>query len=181
MVANGCLMSLLEPGHVLYYAYGSNLHPERLGARIPSSRLLGVAELNGYQLLFHKRGADQSAKCNALYSGNPEHRLLGALFGMAAHEKPILDEIEGAGYVVADINVWYAGSEHQAFMYVAEEAYIDDSLLPYQWYKEFVYLGARFLNFPDHYVARLEAVHAIDDSDAERHARNEQVLRLMRC
>ena len=173
-------MSMLEAGHILYYAYGSNLHPQRLGARIPSSQLLGVAELKGYQLLFHKRGADLSAKCNALYSGDPEHRLLGALFSMAAHEKPILDGIEGAGYVVTEVVVEHRNAQHQAFMYVAEEAYIDDALVPYRWYKEFVYLGARFLEFPDHYVRQLAEVEATHDVDIERHARNEQVLKLMR-
>lgn len=173
-------MNAIEPGHILYYAYGSNLHPERLGARIPTSRLLGVAELSGYQLLFHKLGADQSAKCNALFSGDPGHILLGALFSMAAHEKPILDDIEGAGYVVSEVVVKHGGTDHSAFMYVAEQAYIDDSLRPYQWYKEFVFLGAKFLDFPEHYVAQLAAVEAVDDGDPERHARNERVLKLMR-
>lgn len=173
-------MSTLGPDHILYYAYGSNLHPERLGARIPSSQLLGVAELTGYRLLFHKLGADQSAKCNAFYSGDPEHLLLGALFSMAACEKQILDEIEGAGYVVSEVMVQHGGADHQAFMYVAEQAYIDDSLVPYRWYKEFVCLGAKFLNFPAHYIAQLAAVEAVDDGDPERYARNERVLMLMR-
>lgn len=165
---------------LLYYAYGSNLHPARLGARIPSSQLLGVAEISGYQLLFHKRGADLSAKCNAFYSGDPEHLLLGALFSMEAHEKPMLDEIEGAGYVVSDVIVQHKGEELRAFMYVAEQDYIDNTLVPYQWYRDFVYLGAEFLCFPDQYVRALIDVDAIDDPDAERHARNEQVLKLMR-
>jgi len=173
-------MSASDPELILYYAYGSNLHPTRLGARIPSSQLLGVAEVSGYEMLFHKRGADQSAKCNALYSGSPEHRLLGALFSMAAHEKTILDEIEGAGYVVSEVVVQHHGAEQQAFMYVAEQQYIDDSLMPYQWYKDFVCLGAQFLSFPAHYVRELIDVDAIADDDAERHARNEQVLKLMR-
>ena len=173
-------MSTTSPDLIFYYAYGSNLHPARLGARIPSSQLLGVAEISGYELLFHKRGADRSAKCNALYSGNPEHRLLGALFSMKAHEKPILDEIEGAGYVVSEVIVQHDGAEHQAFMYVAEQQYIDDSLVPYQWYKDFVCLGAQFLSFPDHYVRELIDVEAVVDVDAERHARNERVLKLMR-
>jgi len=173
-------MSTADPELILYYAYGSNLHPARLGARIPSSQLLGIAEISGYELLFHKRGADQSAKCNALYSGNPEHLLLGALFSMSAHEKPILDAIEGAGYVVSEVVVIHAGAPWQAFMYVAETEYIDDSLMPYQWYKDLVYLGARFLDFPDHYVSQLGRVDAVEDADGERHARNEQILKLMR-
>lgn len=173
-------MSYSEEQSILYYAYGSNLHPERLGARIPSSRLLGTAQLRGYQLLFHKLGADQSAKCNALYSGNCEHLLHGALFSMDATEKPILDDIEGAGYIVTEVDVMHQGSERQAFMYVAEADYIDNALQPYQWYKDFVYLGAQFLEFPEDYIAELIDVEAVDDHDSERHARNEQVLKRMR-
>jgi len=173
-------MSASEAGLVLYYAYGSNLHPKRLGARIPTSQLLGVAELTGYQLLFHKRGADLSAKCNALYSGDPAHQLLGALFSMSADEKPILDEIEGAGYVVSEVVVQHKGEGRQAFMYVAEQEYIDHALAPYQWYKDFVCLGAQFLSFPDHYVRELIDVGAVDDPNAERRACNEKVLKLMR-
>lgn len=173
-------MNAVEPGQMLYYAYGSNLHPARFGARIPSSQLLGVALINGYQLLFHKRGADGSAKCNALFSGDPEHRLLGALFSMAVHEKPILDEIEGAGYVVSEVTVQHEGKERQAFMYVAEHGYIDDLLLPFQWYKDFVLQGARFLSFPDEQLQLIDAVPAINDVNVERQASNESILKLMR-
>lgn len=172
-------MSSTEPERLFYYAYGSNLHPVRLGARLPSSQLLGVAEISGYQLLFHKRGADQSAKCNALYSGNEEHSLFGALFSIDASEKLILDEIEGAGYVVSEVTVEHAGESYQAFMYVAEAEYIDDSLLPFQWYKDFVLLGARFLTFPEQHLNLIDAVVAVNDADAERQARNDKVLTLM--
>ena len=169
-----------EHVQLLYFAYGSNLHPARLGARIPSSQLMGLAELQGYQLAFHKRGADLSAKCNAVCSGDQCHKLPGALFSMLASEKPILDAMEGAGYAVTEVMVEYAGEQHQAFMYVAEAEYIDDSLLPFQWYKDFVLLGARFLSFPDQHLKLIDAVMAEEDSDAERHARNEQVLKLLR-
>lgn len=173
-------MTHLDERSILYFAYGSNLHPERLGARIPSSRLLGVAQLSGYCLKFHKLGADQSAKCNALFSGDANYLLLGALFSMDAAEKPILDEIEGAGYVVTDVEVVHNGCERRAFMYVAEENYIDDNLRPFQWYKDFVYLGAQFLAFPDDYIAGSIDVEAFDDHDRERHARNEEILKRMR-
>lgn len=173
-------MSSVESAQLLYYAYGSNLHPARIGARIPSSQLLGVAEVSGYDLCFHKRGADQSAKCNALYTGDSDHKLLGALFSMASSEKPILDDIEGPGYVVTEIVVNHAGQQREAFMYVAEAEYIDDSLAPYQWYKDYVCLGARFLQFPESYLSRLTSVEAVSDVNDERHARNEQILKLMR-
>ena len=173
-------MRAAEPANLFYYAYGSNLHPARLGARIPSSQLIGVVELTGYQLAFHKRGTDLSAKCNAVNSGAVTDSLFGALFSISAAEKSILDEVEGPGYVVVEVMLEHAGQLYQAFMYVAERDYIDDSLIPYQWYKDLVYFGACFLELPDHYVSRLGCVDAVEDTDGERHARNESVLQLMR-
>lgn len=165
---------------LLYYAYGSNLHPRRLHARIPSSELVGAATLNGYRLAFHKRGGDGSAKCNALFSGNPEHRLPGALFKLLASEKPILDEIEGEGYEVETVAVDLAGTPQQAFVYLAETDYIDNGLRPFHWYKDLVHLGAQYHNFASHHIELIAAVESIADHDPDRHHRNEQILKLMR-
>ena len=168
------------PDHLLYYAYGSNLHPARLAARIPSSRFLGIALLPNYQLAFHKRGADGSAKCNALFSGDPEHQLPGALFQMRAAEKPTLDEIEGLGYRVDTLSVCLAGEMLSAFAYIAEDDYIDPQLKPYHWYKELVYLGALYHAFPAHLIEQIARVESIQDEDIERHQKNEQLLTCMR-
>ncbi|MEH6357612.1 MAG: gamma-glutamylcyclotransferase family protein [Pseudomonadales bacterium] len=173
-------MSSSEPGRLFYYAYGSNLHPARLGARIPSSQLVGVAELAGYQLAFHKRGADLSAKCNAVNSGDLTDSLFGALFSISAAEKPILDEIEGPGYAVYDVVVEHAGVPYRAFIYMADAEYIDNSLLPFQWYKDFVLLGARFQSFPDEQLQLIDAVPSINDANVDRQAKNESILKLMK-
>lgn len=165
---------------LFYYAYGSNLHPQRLKARIPTSRLLGAVVLPGYRLAFHKRGGDGSAKCNAFYTGDSDHLLPGALFQMSAQEKPVLDEIEGAGYRVETIAVELLGEQHQAFVYLAETDYIDDSLKPFHWYKDFVHLGAQYHGFPAQHIELIDAVESVADHDSERHLRNELVLRLMR-
>lgn len=165
---------------LLYYAYGSNLHPARLGARIPTSVLLGVAELSGYQLQFHKRGGDLSAKCNAVFTGQSHHLLLGALYQMSAREKPLLDEIEGEGYAVESVEIRMAGRLHRAFAYIAEEHFIDNQLKPFHWYKEFVRLGAEYHDFPHHYIDLIRTIDSMDDHNLERHQRNEQVLALMR-
>ncbi len=166
--------------HVLYYAYGSNLHPERLRARIPSSRFICIAPLAGYQLRFHKRGEDQSAKCNAAHTGEKEHLVLGAVFNMKLSEKSLLDNIEGEGYNAESVNIKVGNRFLEAFMYVAHEPFIDDGLSPFQWYKEFVYLGAGYHRFPDHYLQAISSVKAITDQDSERQSANELVLARMR-
>lgn len=166
--------------YLLYYAYGSNLHPARLGARIPSSQLVGPATLKGYQLLFHKRGADNSAKCNAFFTGNMSDQLPGVLFRLLAEEKPILDEIEGQGYSVQEVSVETVGQLHIAFAYIAEMEFIDEQLKPYHWYKELVHLGAQYHALPSHHLEKIATVESVQDDDFERHWKNEQILALMR-
>ena len=41
---------------MLYAAYGSNLHPVRLSARVRAARLLGAGSVTGWELRFNKRG-----------------------------------------------------------------------------------------------------------------------------
>jgi len=53
---------------MLYAAYGSNLHPDRLKQRVPSARLCGPSVVEGWGLRFHKRGQDESSKCDMISS-----------------------------------------------------------------------------------------------------------------
>ena len=70
-----------------YLAYGSNLFPPRLSARIGIRGVLGTIELPGYQLRFNKRGADGSGKCSL----QPCHqeRAYGVVYQICATDKPI--------------------------------------------------------------------------------------------
>jgi gamma-glutamylcyclotransferase len=60
---------------------------------------------------------------------------------------------------------------------VANENSIDNTLSPYSWYKRFVVEGARQHNLPADYIARIEAIRAIEDPDARRDTRN----RVIQC
>nr|MDQ2697092.1 gamma-glutamylcyclotransferase [Pseudomonadota bacterium] len=80
-----------------YFAYGSNLHPLRLRERVPSATVLGVAELAGWRLRFHKRGQDRSGKCNIIPTGRSGDRVIGVIYAMAAADKDKLDAAEGLG------------------------------------------------------------------------------------
>lgn len=165
---------------LFYIAYGSNLHPRRLGERIPSCEFVATTSLPGYALRFHKRGGDGSGKCDALQTRDSCDRLPGALFRIAAAEKPALDAIEGPGYRVVNLTVPVAGASVRAFMYVAESDFIDPRLQPFQWYRELVYLGARFHDFHPRHLDLIQRTLAIEDNDSERHSRNERILALLR-
>jgi len=162
-----------------YFAYGSNLHPERLRQRTPSCRALGIARLAGYTLRFHKRGRDGSGKGNAFLTGNPDDEVWGVVYSLAAEEKASLDQAEslGCGYnVVTQSLGLLAGAVHEVFFYVADSAYIDHALWPYTWYKNLVIEGARIHRLPSAYIEHLEQVSAIDDPDATRHAIHRRIV-----
>lgn len=59
---------------VHYLAYGSNLHPLRLTARVSSARPLGTVPMPGYKIAFHKRSIDHSGKCLFYVTHDPRGR-----------------------------------------------------------------------------------------------------------
>ena len=149
---------------MLYAAYGSNLHPVRLTARLSSAELVGTAWLPGWSLCFHKRSKDDSGKCSILNGDNGVHF---AIFDISVEDKLALDEIEGVGVGYFEVCLEIPGIGN-CVSYAAQEGYIDESLRPYDWYKELVLAGARFHGFPEHYLKQIEHVQAIRDPDSER-------------
>ena len=149
-----------------YAAYGSNLHPHRLGRRLESARLLGTSFLSGWSLYFHKRGMDRSAKCNIRPGSTGVHL---AIYEISVEDKLILDEIEGLRYGYSD-TILYIPEFGDCLSYVAVESHIEESLEPYDWYKELVVAGARLHGFPEDYLNRIERTLAKPDPDAVRSA-----------
>lgn len=161
---------------VLYAAYGSNLHPQRLKARTSSAELLDTACLRDWSLRFHKRSVDQSGKCSIEMGSSGVHF---AVYEMSAADKRRLDGIEGVGkgYSAATIDVPGFG---RCATYVAAESHVDDALAPYDWYRELVLLGCRHLALPDDYIARIEQVAVRPDPEPQRHARSWRLVEMLR-
>ena len=180
MVAQGKPKPLLPGSHVdvTYFAYGSNLCLPRLESRVPGVRALGTASLLGYELRWHKRGADQSGKCSIVPSGSVAAVVHGALFTIPKAEKHLLDRVESLGNGYGEITVWVESSRGSASAqtYVAAPTHIDDSLRPYTWYKDLVVSGAESHDLPVDYVESLRLVAAWPDQDASRARRNRASL-----
>ena len=166
-----------------YFAYGSNLHPLRLGLRTPSCRPLGVAGLSGYALRFNIRSdGDGSAKANAHYTGDERDRLLGIVYGIEPDDIPVLDRIEGLGprgYRVVRERVALERTPLEVFLYAARVTVDDSAIEAWTWYRDLVWHGARWNGFPSDYLDRIARVPAAPDPDAERHARNAGILKAM--
>ena len=157
-----------------YFAYGSNMCTSRLRGRgVPSAKPQSVVALKGYKLRFHKRSTtDSSAKCNAYRTDNPEDHVIGVIFDIDPAEKPELDKAEGLGHGYHE----QCSDRLNAYMYVADPDAIDDRLVPYTWYLDFVVGGAREHNLPEEYVQQLLTVKAVIDSDKERERKERSLL-----
>lgn len=155
-----------------YLAYGSNLHPVRIGMRVETARLLGKAFVEGWSMKFHKRGKDGSAKCNIVAGGTGIH---AAVYSLDEADRVVLDRIEGLGfgYEAGTIDVPRFGACH---VYLGDPAYLDDALVPFDWYKALVLLGARYHRFPDDYVDAIASVPAEADPDEVRRAENRLIV-----
>lgn len=155
---------------MLYYlAYGSNLHPARLEKRLGAVQRIGVAELPGWTLRFHKRGADGSGKGNLIRASGGS--AWGVVFQVDPAQQSLLHEFEGDGYDCVDLDVVVAGENYRCFCYLAQHDWVDDALLPHDWYRELIYLGARHAGFGEDYLNLIRnQPDQPDDAGQHRHA-----------
>lgn len=152
-----------------YFAYGSNLHPCRLGARVTITADLGPAMVRGWRLEFHKRSIDGSGKGDIVFTGKSADVVHGSVYLLDDEARAVLDEIEGLGCGYRRHVLRVPGLGH-AYCYVAEPSSIDPALAPYDWYLGLVRAGARYRRFPADYLARLDAIGTVPDPDAGRAA-----------
>ena len=150
-----------------YLAYGSNLWPARLEARVGPVVVVGSARLADHALSFAKRGADGSGKCTL--EARPGATAWVAVYELPAAARATLDRIEGVGHGYAV--TWMDLPAHgRCFVYLAEPAWLDAGLAPFDWYHALVLAGARYHGFPPAYLSRIGTTVAIRDGDRARAA-----------
>ena len=166
---------------MLYFAYGSNLHPLRLKARVPSAEFSGTGVLKGRRLAIHKRSwKDGSGKCDVPEAGSFE-QVHGALFQISAADRSTLAGIEGVGkgYEELAVRIESACGAVDAYLFRAQTDFIDPTLRPFDWYKALVLAGAVFHRFPEDYVAAIESVPSIVDPDEDRALENLATVKMI--
>lgn len=163
---------------IAYFAYGSNMLPQRLQRRCPSARISTTATLQGYELEFSKIGQDGSGKATIVPSARTGARVFGAVFYIAPDDIAVLDGFEGRGkgYERHENFRVHATADHQALAvntYIAESDYLDARLQPFDWYLALVLNGARCTGLPEHYCRRIAATPAGADPVPLRRSRQE--------
>lgn len=167
---------------MFYLAYGSNLHPARLGARVASARYVGNVRLPNFQLRFHKRSVDGSGKCSFVDADDGDSAIWCAVYELERSDKARLDRVEGLGNGYDEQRVPFNlnGDELQGSIYRASTTHVDDQLEPYSWYREMVLLGALYRHFPAAYVDAIRRTECVADPDSDRARENGLIVAEMR-
>lgn len=161
-----------------YFAYGSNMSSLRLKDlnRCPSASFLEIGKIEGYRLLFNKISRkDGSSKANIRHTEASEDIVWGVIFEIEESQKLALEVAEGKGsgyneYIITIIDKH--GQQHDCIAYIANDArYLNDNLLPFDWYKDHCILGAKEHGLQEDYVNTIEAHLFQADTDIERKSR----------
>lgn len=142
----------------------------RLVDRVPSAEHVGVARLESHRLVFHKKGKDGSAKCDAQHTGNPEDFIFGVVYSLPETEKVLLDQKEGLGHGYDEKQVLVQATQGEwleAVTYFALK--VDPDLKPFHWYKQHVLIGARENGLPADYIQWIDSVSSIEDNHPDRY------------
>jgi len=157
-------------GRRIYLAYGSNLHPQRLEARVGPVQLLGVVRLPGWSIRFNKRGGDGSAKANLHAAPGTQSVAFAAAYAMRLEQIGMLDVFEGCGrgYETLTLTVLLHGEETGAFTYLAPSQWISSRLLPFDWYVDLILSGAQYHSFDPSYIEQITRQPAREDPNPAR-------------
>ena len=161
---------------IITFAYGSNMPTARIRARCPSAVAMGVAELRGYELCWHKASKDGSGKADIVPSGAEGASVFGVLYEVSPEEKPALDAAEGLGNGYKEVRIVVVHNGEEATVTAYQATKTDPNLKPFTWYKALAAFGAKEHGLPADYIAQIEAVHAVEDPDRERHDLNMRLI-----
>lgn len=155
---------------IAYLAYGSNLHPRRLAARIGRVEFLGVTQLPGWELRFDKRGGDGSAKANLHPAPGLDCRAYAAVYAVDRRQAVLLDGFEGcgSGYETLEMTVAVDRRRLHGRIYLAPSQWIAAAMRPFDWYRALIVAGARYHGFDGGYIESIREVPSQPDPDVRR-------------
>ncbi len=149
-----------------YFAYGSNMNPRRMADRGLAVEEIMAGRLNDMVLQFNKRSRHNPTWACANVGFCRGKTVEGVLYRLADRRQiELMDPFEGAPryYSRERFPVHTDRGLIHAWVYVANPAVIDDTVLPLKWYLDHLLAGRDYLS-PE-YLARLETVACHSDDD----------------
>ncbi len=152
---------------VYYFAYGSNVAPERMKERKVKFKSRERGGLRGWKLVFNKRGMDGTGKANI--EREEGGVVEGALYLLKKEELEKLYPYEGFKgkgnpsnhYDLVEVEVERENGERvKALTFVALPWVIDNSVKPARWYLNLILKGKDL--FSREYYEALSKVETVD-------------------
>ena len=143
---------------MLYFAYGSNMHPGNMRKRCPGCTFVAAARLREYRLAFTRAWASWGGGGVADIQPAPESIVEGVVWEITAAHRDALDVYEEYpnAYTRMDMVVeTFDGRTLTAFAYVAQPA---GNHRPSRHYLHQIIEGAKAHGLSPGYIAFLEAV-----------------------
>lgn len=109
----------------LYFAYGSNLHPEQMEDRCPGSKVFGSALLKDYRLAFRGDSRRWGGGGVATIIPQPGSAVPGVLYEMSPENVLALDKWEGSPRIYRQMPITVLneqGTTQSAFSYQMNES-----------------------------------------------------------
>ena len=151
-----------------YFAYGSNMNPERVRQRKMSFESADLGHLFDYSLRFNKRSLKYpgaaAANVMAVSNGVTEgvvYRLVDPM------QIEMMDPYEGypVRYRRTALPITTKAGNVDAWVYIANEDHVAEGLAPARWYLNHLLEGRDYLS--DSYFESLSQTKCLDDSDLE--------------
>ena len=151
----------MTSGH-FYFAYGSNMNPERVADRGLFTRGETGATLRGFRMLFNKRSTGIPGIGHANIEYDKKGVVEGVLYELASPEEILkMDPFERApvNYGRDMVSLETAEGDRWAWTYFANEALLQENLLPERDYLDHLLKGKRYLSDSYHdYLDQIEVI-----------------------
>jgi gamma-glutamylcyclotransferase (GGCT)/AIG2-like uncharacterized protein YtfP len=151
-----------------YFAYGSNMNPQRVMQRGMAFDHAQKGVLRDYQLAFNKRSVKHVGAASANVMRVPGSHVEGIMYRLTSMEQiHEMDPFEGypTRYSRFELPVETMQGRFLSWVYVANEAYISDGLRPARWYLDHLLAGRDYLSVE--YYRALSSIRTLDNSAEE--------------
>ena len=152
---------------VHYFAYGSNMNPKRVTARGIEYREILSGHLFDYELVFNKySNTREGSAANIARRANEVTE--GVLYRLVdAEQITKMDPFEGFPnhYTREKLRILADPESVYAWVYIANQRFVKENLLPPRWYLNHLLEGKEFLS--EHYYKKLLDVRCLENSEVE--------------
>ncbi len=153
---------------VYYFAYGSNMNRLRVETRgMPFTAIQGGV-LMDYALRFNKRSVKLPGAASANVVAAPDSKVEGVLYALSREDDIFtMDPFEGylVRYDRQLMPIVFEGGICSAWVYTANDSYVQEGLKPARWYLNHLLAGSGYLS--PSYLTELRGISCLPDSDVE--------------